>query len=127
MSRALRVVVVDDSELIRAVVAAALGGRGASVVEVASPREIASAVDGGADVVLLDAGFPDVTAEELRDIARRESGRAPVVVFSDRPAAELSRLAEDWGARGAIGKGAVGVLWEELERLLGPSQGGRVA
>lgn len=80
---AVRILVVDDEPAMRRLLRTGLGSQGFVVEEAATGAE-AERRRGGADLVLLDLGLPDVTGHEL--LARwRAAGHAePVVILSSR-------------------------------------------
>lgn len=80
---AVRILVVDDEPAIRRLLRTGLGSQGYDVIEAGSAAEAERAV-GGADLVILDLGLPDIPGHEL--LARwRAAGRTvPVVILSSR-------------------------------------------
>ncbi len=128
MSTCRTVFVVDDSEIVRAVAAATLEERGFRVITLDCPRDLGRAFEEARpDAVLLDAGFPGIASDELCEIARREGSRAPVIVFSDRPASDLDTLVRAWGALGSIPKRSAASLPSLVDQLLSNGADGATA
>ncbi|MBX3229274.1 MAG: response regulator [Labilithrix sp.] len=100
-----KILLVDDSALVRAVVAHALAAAGHEVASVEDPGKIDDAVAGGTpDLLLVDASYPGVTDDALVEVVSRHAARLPVVLFSDRPPCEVDALASRIGARGSVPK-----------------------
>jgi CheY-like chemotaxis protein len=121
MPRTPKVLILDDSEIVRALVVNALGERGYIVVPLTSPFELTSAIRRERpDLVLIDVNMPAVTGDKVVEFARRaEIPTCPIVLFSDRPEAELSQLVAQCGASGYIRKGEdVGSLADRVQRFL---------
>lgn len=114
-----KILLVDDSELVRHVVVHALTQEGFEVTTIPDPRELADVVSRERPTLLLvDATFPDVDHDSLAALVKPHAATCTVVVFSDRPAAELADLVERMGARGAVPKDAVGNLKKSLDPFL---------
>ncbi len=78
-----RVLVVDDEEMVRDVVADALRAAGAEVVAVASGREAVEALGGSRfDVVVTDLGMPDVNGWDVARAARDLDPRPRVLLLT---------------------------------------------
>jgi DNA-binding NarL/FixJ family response regulator len=100
-----KVLVLDDSEIVRNVVAMVLGSRDIAVVELGEPRRLGALVAAEApDLVLLDVAIPGARVEALVAEARARGARR-VVLYSDRPDAELARATGLAGADGYVRKG----------------------
>ena len=105
MSTRRKILLVDDSALVRAVVVHALSASGLEVSTVDDPRRIDEALaKDRPDLLLVDATFPGVTDEMLVEAVSRRSSELPVVIFSDRPETEVRDLVERSGARGFVPK-----------------------
>lgn len=99
-----KILLVDDSPIVRAIVTHALEAAGHEVVAIDDPRGLADAVaQGEPDLLLVDATFPNTTDDQLVDLVTPHAA-LPVVLFSDRSEAELRELAPRVGARGAVPK-----------------------
>jgi DNA-binding response OmpR family regulator len=82
-----RVLVVEDSELIRSLLTILLGRRGYDVVAVSRGQAALDAAPGGAfDVVLLDVGLPDVNGLEVcrRLRSRPATAGLPIILLTGR-------------------------------------------
>lgn len=99
-----KVLLVDDSALVRAVVAHALAAE-YEVASIDDPRGLAAEVARfSPDLLLVDASYPGITDDALVDLVSVHAPARPVVLFSDRAAAEVEALAGRIGARGFVPK-----------------------
>ena len=115
-----KILLVDDSPIVRAVVVHALSASGLEVSTIDDPRALDEAVARERpDLLLVDATFPDVTDDELVQVLARHVAALPVVMFSDRAAADVEALVTRTGARGAVPKDGV-TLAERLHPFLSP-------
>jgi DNA-binding response OmpR family regulator len=100
-----KVLLVDDSALVRAVVAHALGSAGFEVACIEDPKGLAAEVARFApDLLLVDASYPGITDDLLVELVGVHAKALPVVLFSDRSEAELTALKGRIGARGFVPK-----------------------
>ena len=100
-----KILLVDDSALVRAVVVHALSASGFEVSTVDDPRRIGEAVaKDRPDLLLVDATFPGVSDDLLVDTIMSHVPQFPVVIFSDRSEAKIRALVERSGARGFVPK-----------------------
>src|SRR5690242_4135444 len=80
----MRILLVDDDELVRATIAIALADRGYTVVEAANGREAIEELDRttSIDIIVCDILMPDMDGiETLREVRRRWP-RIPVLMIS---------------------------------------------
>lgn len=104
MTRA-KVLLVDDSALVRAVVAHALPGTDYELTSIDDPRKLAEEIPKvSPDLLLVDASYPGVTDEMLVALVAAHSATFPVVLFSDRAEAEVQDLVARIAARGYVPK-----------------------
>ena len=102
-----KILLCDDSALVRSVVAHALGALDLDVTTIEDPRELAAEVARLApDILLVDLTYPTVNDDELVALIVPHVKTLPVFLFSDRRPAELAALVERTGARGAVPKDA---------------------
>jgi DNA-binding response OmpR family regulator len=102
-----KVLLVDDSPIVRAVVIHALSAAGYETSTIDDPRGLEAAVASfGPDLVLVDATYPNVTDDDLVGAVRRHSSVLPILIFSDRPEAHVQALVASSGARGYVPKDA---------------------
>ncbi len=113
-----RVLLVDDSPIVRAVAVHALSAAGYETSAIEDPRGLDDAVTTFApDLVLVDATYPNVTDEDLVAAIARHSARLPVLLFSDRPESQIQDLVAKSGARGYVAKDA-SVLVERINAFV---------
>ena len=92
MTRAMRILLVDDDVSIQRAVAPLLRSRGYEVDVVGTGAEATSAVaDQAPDLVVLDLGLPDLEGVEVCRRIRKQS-KMPIVVLSAR-AGEADKVA----------------------------------
>src|SRR6185503_12358169 len=101
-----KIMVVDDSDLCRDMTRMMLEDFGYEVVTLDSGLGLSRALGREKpDLVLLDVSMPAVSGHQIVAVAQQHKlHRCPIVLFSDRPAVELSTLARDCGAAGFIAK-----------------------
>jgi DNA-binding response OmpR family regulator len=100
-----KIVIVDDSEMIREIVKLTLEERGYEVVTIASAFGFSNTLyKESPALALVDVQMPGLQGDKLAAIARARGADCPIVLFSDRPEAELRRLAASAGAAGYIKK-----------------------
>jgi DNA-binding NarL/FixJ family response regulator len=99
-----KVLLVDDSPIVRAVVVHALSAAGLDVVTIEEPRLLDETVAREKpDLLLVDATYPNVTDDDLVAILLGLKKQA-FVLFSDRQPAEVAALVDKTGARGFVPK-----------------------
>jgi two-component system sensor histidine kinase ChiS len=101
-----KILVVDDSDLCRDLTRMMLEDHGYQVVTMESGLGLSRALGREKpDLVLLDVSMPALSGNQVVEVTRQHRlHRCPIVLFSDRPASELSILARDCGAAGFIAK-----------------------
>jgi DNA-binding response OmpR family regulator len=112
--------VVDDSEMIRELVRETLEESGYEVITFASAFGFSNALAREAPALaLVDVEMPGLSGDRLAGIARGRFA-CPIVLFSDRPEAELKRLATSPGVDGYIRKtGDMNALVSAVQRFVG--------
>jgi DNA-binding NarL/FixJ family response regulator len=104
-----KVLVIDDSDLVRDVTQFSLEKHGYEVATLADPHGLADALARERpDVVLVDIGFPGLRVAELARLVRPHAKSCPFLVFSDRSPEELAAHVAELDAVGSIPKGADG-------------------
>jgi DNA-binding NarL/FixJ family response regulator len=113
-----KVLLVDDSELVRALVVHALGNAGFEVSTIDDPSGLAAALARDTpDLVLVDATFPGTDDSRLVELVAPHAAGRRIVVFSDRPEADVQALAARMGASGTVPKDDVSRLPGRLDAL----------
>jgi DNA-binding response OmpR family regulator len=107
VSGAKRILLVDDSALIRATTAQALGGAGFEVTVRAGFDELIEHGLDGFDLILMDVQMPELYGDDVAFTLRGQRGiTTPIYLFSSLEDGELARLAADAGIDGYISKSA---------------------
>jgi DNA-binding NtrC family response regulator len=117
-----KILIVDDSDLCRDLTRAMLEQYGYEVVTLDSGLGLSRALSKERPhLVLVDVSMPALSGHQLIEVARQNKlHRCPMVLFSDRPALELSALANKCGAAGFIPKtGNALALAQSVGRFLG--------
>jgi DNA-binding response OmpR family regulator len=100
-----KIVLLDDSDLIRDLVRETLEQHGYEVVDTATPFGFSNLLRREKpDLALLDVTMPTLRGDKLVQIAIQHGVVCPIVLFSDRPAAELDAMAKAVKAAGYIRK-----------------------
>ena len=112
VTTAKRILLVDDSELIRESAARALSTAGYQVTVRASFDELLEHGFEGFDLILMDVQMPELYGDDVAFTLRGERGvTTPIYLFSSVDETELAQLAADAGVDGYIPKN---VGYEEL-------------
>lgn len=109
MGEARRLVLIDDSEIVLAVMEPVLVNAGFEVRAVSSLRKFVNAVmDWKPHVIVTDLYMPEMSGAELCTWLRKQvqTARTPVILCSSAPDDELDRVAKQVGADGYISKSA---------------------
>lgn len=120
VSAAKRILLVDDSPLIRASAAQALDTAGYHVTVRAAFDELLEHGIDGFDLILMDVHMPELYGDDVAFTLRGERGvTTPIYLFSSLPENELAGLAADAGIDGYISKGAgLDVLVARVREIL---------
>jgi DNA-binding response OmpR family regulator len=117
-----KIVILDDSELVREMVAAMLEDHGYEVIALDNQFALSPVLGREKpDLVLIDVGMPALAGDVLVRITKTYKGlhKCPMVLLSDRSPDELSTLARDCGAAGFIRKTSdAGALARAIETFL---------
>lgn len=109
MSTSLRVLVMDDSEIVLNMMALLLTEAGFEVFTASSLIEFEQLIASAQPhIVLTDIQMPDISGDEICRVLKRkmDTHLIPIVMFSSLPRDELARLAERAGADGFVSKEA---------------------
>ena len=114
-----KILVVDDSAVVRSSARWALEGAGYDVAVLESPFAFSQALaTEKPDLVLMDVSMPGLRGDALLQIGRRYGAyRCPIVLFSSQPSSELSALVSSLGLAGFIPKD-LNVLLTEVGKYL---------
>ena len=123
MELAARVLIVDDSSLIRRAVSELLRNAGGEFEIHESPDgedAVRRAREVNPDVILLDHAVPPITAKQLAAKLRRDAPAARIVLMSEQDAALLRIMADIAGVRWCIPKSTLASdLLPLLRQILG--------
>lgn len=102
-----RILLVDDSAVIRASAAHALRGAGFDVTVRAAFDELLENGIDGFDLILMDVHMPELFGDDVAFTLRGQRGvTTPIYLFSSIEEHELATLARDAGIDGYIAKSA---------------------
>ena len=104
-----RLVLIDDSEIVLAVMTPVLMAAGFDVRAVSSLRKFINAVmDWKPHLIVTDLYMPEMSGAELCTWLRKqmETAKTPVIICSSAPDDELERVAKQVGADGYVSKNA---------------------
>lgn len=111
MSGAGRVLIIDDTEIARESARAILEDAGYAVTALPSPVGAGAVIASERpDLILLDVGMPEMSGTRFLELAARDDffrdffEGTPVVLYSERPAAELDAICRRLNAAGALSK-----------------------
>jgi len=94
----MRILIVEDEELQRDVLAAQVAGWGHEVATAATgEKALSAAAAEGFDLLLLDVYLPDATAVELIPRLRGLGASAPVITLTGQSSRELERRLRELG------------------------------
>ena len=121
MSEPRRLVLIDDSEIVLAVLGPALVEAGFEVRAVSSLRHFLNVVlDWKPHMIVTDLYMPGMSGAELCSWLRAQiqTAKTPIIICSSAPNEELERVVKDVGADGYVSKDdgpeALGVRLKEL-------------
>jgi DNA-binding response OmpR family regulator len=107
VSAAKRILLVDDSPVIRASASQALDSAGYQVTVRAAFDELLEHGFDGFDLILMDVQMPELYGDDVAFTLRGERGvTTPIYLFSSLADGELAGLAADAGIDGYISKSA---------------------
>jgi DNA-binding NtrC family response regulator len=121
--RRAKILIVDDSQIMREFVQTILADEGYEVIGLDSPTGFSrTLVQEKPDLVLMDVSMPALSGDKLVEIALRSGlHHCPIVLYSDRTDAELAALADECGAAGYIRKSQdPSLLGLKIRRFLPP-------
>jgi DNA-binding response OmpR family regulator len=105
VNAAKRILLVDDSPLIRESAAQTLGAEGYEVTVRAAFDELMEHGHDGFDLILMDVQMPELYGDDVAFTLRGERGvTTPIYLFSSIDVNELAGLAADAGVDGYISK-----------------------
>ena len=108
--RSLRVLIVDDDDVVRTQLGGLLSGAGHAVFELPSAIGVTRiATRQQVDVVIIDIMMPTLSGDKLTQLLRQNPKlkHLGVVLVSSRPVEELERLATEVLADAVVTKGEV--------------------
>lgn len=120
MNQQPKILIVDDSEVVREWVAMMLEDQGFQVVTLESPLGFNRILrEEKPDVALVDVNMPALSGDRAVEIANRSGTDCIILLYSDRPESELSKLSHASGAAGFIRKTGDGKqLVDALKKIL---------
>jgi DNA-binding response OmpR family regulator len=122
VTTAKRILLVDDSALIRESTARALDAAGYHVTVRAAFDELIEHGFDGFDLILMDVQMPELYGDDVAFTLRGQRGvMTPIYLFSGIDEVELAKLASDAGIDGYISKSAgLHELVDRVNQILRP-------
>ncbi len=120
-SRRKSILLLEDSELIRAAATTRLEAEGYSVTGVESITQLEMTTDPRVfDLILLDVEVPELFGDDVGMVLRRVRGvNVPIWLYSSRPVDELAERVREAGVDGFISKtDGLDVLVERVAQIL---------
>jgi two-component system chemotaxis response regulator CheY len=115
---ALRVLVVDDSEMVRRILRLLLGSRDWAVSEAESGRDgVAKFKKLEPDVVVLDLAMPDMTGIEAAKMMSCSDPTVPIVLFTILEIEGIERSATEAGIKAIVRKNNAWSLIPQIEKV----------
>lgn len=123
MTKPHRILVVDDSEIVRETLTAGLGAAGYAVTTVATFDEMIAAHPAGFSLILMDLNMPELYGDEVASVLRHDRGVcAAIYMLSNAPVAELAKRAKEAGLDGYISKAdGFEAILARIKQLLPPT------
>src|SRR4029078_8506851 len=81
---AIKVLIIDDEPAIRKLLRMGLSTQGYEILEASNGRTGVEQLGGGAGLIILDLGLPDIQGHELLRMIRGRNEGVPIVVLSSR-------------------------------------------
>ena len=109
MTEKLRILVLDDSEIVLNMMALALSESGFEVATANSLVEFEQRLkEQPPQIILTDIQMPDISGDDICRVLKKklETESTPVLLFSTMEESELASLAERSGADGFVSKNA---------------------
>jgi two-component system, OmpR family, KDP operon response regulator KdpE len=116
-----RVMIVEDHELLVALLRRALEREGHEVIAAANGVEMMKLLyTSEPDIIVLDIGLPDVDGRDLLAALKKDprTFRIPIIVWSGREPDSTRRIALELGAEDFVEKGPPSTLVPKIERVL---------
>lgn len=116
------ILLLDDSEIVRAAAVHCLKGAGYEVTAVSTIDELEENADpGAADLILLDVEVEQLFGDDVGMVLRKVRGiTRPIWLYSSKPDAELAERVADAGLDGFISKNeGLDVLVARVREILG--------
>jgi two-component system, OmpR family, KDP operon response regulator KdpE len=121
LSDGAKILVVEDNELLLALLRRALEQEGYEVIPAPSGLEMMKVLYASKpDLVVLDVGLPDVDGRDLLAALKKDprTFTIPVLVWSGSSAESDRRIALDLGAEDYVQKGPPSALVPKIQRVL---------
>ncbi len=122
--RPRRVLVVDDSVIIRQLLSLVLGASGYAVVTADNGRHgLAVCEEELPDIILCDLDMPEMDGMEMLQKVRARWHALPVIIFTNHSSVELKQRAQALGANEYVVKAEFNqeILLHAVQRVLGPA------
>jgi DNA-binding response OmpR family regulator len=121
-----RILIIDDSEVVRSLVIKGLSAAGYAVTAAGTYEEMTKALQQSFDLILMDLNMPELYGDDVGNVLRYVRGvKTPIYMLSSADTSELETRSKDAGLDGWISKrDGMRVVFERIKQLLPLEQRG---
>jgi DNA-binding response OmpR family regulator len=115
-----RILIIDDSEVVRSLVIKGLSAAGYAVTAAGTYEEMTKALQQSFDLILMDLNMPELYGDDVGNVLRYVRGvKTPIYMLSSADTSELETRSKDAGLDGWISKrDGMRVVFERIKQLL---------
>lgn len=115
-----RILIIDDSEVVRGVMTKGLQAEGYAVTAAGTYEEMTKALAAGFDLILMDLNMPELYGDDVGNVLRYVRGvQTPIYMLSSAEPGELHTRATEAGLDGWISKrDGMAAVFQRIRELL---------
>lgn len=115
-----RILLIDDSEVVRGLVTKGLEASGYSVNAVGTYEEMTKALGESFDLILMDLNMPELYGDDVGNVLRYVRGvKTPIYMLSSADVDELETRSKEAGLDGWISKrDGMAAVFDRIKQLL---------
>jgi DNA-binding response OmpR family regulator len=115
-----RILIIDDSEVVRGLMTKGLETEGYAVTAAGTYEEMTKALGAGFDLILMDLNMPELYGDDVGNVLRYVRGvQTPIYMLSSEEPEELGRRATEAGLDGWISKrDGMTAVFQRIKQLL---------